>query len=268
MEAFSYDFMQRALAAGLVIALLCPLIGFFVVVRRQSLIGDGLGHLAFAGVTGASLLGVYPVVGALAVTVLGSLGIEWVRQRHRAHSDMGLAIVFYAGMALAVLFSTMNRMGGNSLLSVLFGSILTVTPEDVWSMVGCGLVVGFLLLRMAPKLLCMAFDEEMAYVSGMPVKRLNCLFSILMAVVVVLGMRIVGILLVSALMIVPVAAALQFRKGFRVTLALAELFALLAVLWGLSVSFYLDMAPGGTIVLCCILLYLAAGLAAKVFCKE
>lgn len=263
MEVFGYDFMQRALAAGVVTALLCPLIGFLVVVRRQALIGDGLGHLAFAGVTGGALLGVYPLAGALGLTALGALGIEWVRQRQRTNSDLALAIVFYAGMALAILFSTMNRMGNTSLLGVLFGSILTVTADDVWLVVACGAVVAAVMLRLAPQLLYMALDEEMAYVAGVPVRRLNILFSLFMAVVIVLGMRVVGILLVSALMVVPVAAALQLRQGYRRTLFWAELFALAAVVAGLWLSFQLDIAPGGTIVLCSIACYLAAGAGAR-----
>lgn len=256
MEFFQYDFIQRALLAGLITGIVCPLIGSFVVVRRQSLIGDGLGHIAFAGVTGGYMIGLYPVVGALILTVAGAIGIELVRRRHTEFADMGLAIFFYAGAAMAIIFSTMTRMPSSGLLSFLFGSIITVSLMDVIT-IGCsGALVLLIVYILFDKLMLMSLDEDIANVAGINTGMINMLFSILTALVVVVGMTIVGILLVSALMIVPVATAHLLRVGFKATMGWAVVFSTSAVLIGLLSSFYLDIAPGGTIVMTAILFYI------------
>jgi zinc transport system permease protein len=262
MDILNYDFMQRALAAGLVTAVVCPLIGMFVVVRRQALIGDGLGHIAFAGVTGGYLLGVYPTAAAAVVTMLGAGVIELIRRRHTHHADTALAIMFYTGIALAVIFSSMARTPGTSLLGVLFGSILTVTVQDLALIAFCGCLVAAAVALLFERLVLIAFDEDIAHVAGINTRLVSLLLSVLTALVVVVGMRVVGILLVSALMVVPVAAAHLLRRGFRATLAWAVAFSVLAVAGGLTLSFYLDIAPGGTIVITAVAVYLAVLLAA------
>lgn len=258
MEFLQYDFFQRALAAGLFTAVICPLVGIFVVVRRQSLIGDGLGHLAFAGVTGGYLAGWYPAAGAIVLTVTGAVGIECLRRRHDQYSDMGLAIFFYAGIAMAIIFSTMTRMPSSSLLSFLFGSIITVTKNDVILIASCGVVVVMAIFVFFDKLMLMSLDEDVAAVAGLNTGLISLLFSILTALVVVVGMTVTGILLVSALMIVPVAAAYLLRVGFKATLMWAVFFSVVSVLMGLIFSFYFDIAPGGTIVMTAIAIYCAA----------
>lgn len=257
MDFLQYDFFQRALIAGLIAAIVCPLIGIFVVVRRQSLIGDGLGHLAFAGVTGGYLMGWYPATGALAFTVAGAVGIEIMRRRHTQYTDMGLAIFFYAGIALAIIFSTMTRMPSSGLLSFLFGSIITVTEADVVLIAASGTLISAVIYFLFDKLMLIALDEDVAVVTGINTSCVNMVFSILTAVVVVVGMTVVGILLVSALMIVPVAAAYQLRLSFKATLSWAIIFSVLSVLLGLIISFYLDIAPGGTIVITAVGIYVA-----------
>ncbi|SFL32951.1 metal ABC transporter permease [Pelosinus propionicus] len=256
MEFFQYDFIQRALLAGLITGIVCPLIGSFVVVRRQSLIGDGLGHIAFAGVTGGYMVGLYPVVGALILTIAGAVGIELVRRKHTEFADMGLAIFFYAGAAMAIIFSTMTRMPSTGLLSFLFGSIITVSLTDVITIAGAGTLVLIIVYFLFDKLMLMSLDEDIAHVAGINTGMINMLFSILTALVVVVGMTIVGILLVSALMIVPVATAHLLRVGFKATMGWAVFFSMLSVFIGLTSSFYLDIAPGGTIVMTAIFLYI------------
>lgn len=255
MDFLQYDFFQRALAAGLIAAVVCPLIGIFVVVRRQSLIGDGLGHLAFAGVTGGYLMGWYPAAGALAFTIAGAVGIEFMRRRHTQYSDMSLAIFFYAGIALAIIFSTMTRMPSSGLFSFLFGSIITVTEADVVLIAVSGSVIAAVIYFLFNKLMLIALDEDVAAVAGINTMCINMVFSVLTAVVVVVGMTVVGILLVSALMIVPVAAAYQLRRGFKATMAIAIVISILSVFMGLIISFYLDIAPGGTIVITAVSIY-------------
>lgn len=262
MDILHYDFMQRALAAGLVTAVVCPLIGMFVVVRRQALIGDGLGHIAFAGVMGGYLLGVYPTAAAAVVTMLGAGAIEFVRRRHTHHADTALALMFYTGIALAVIFSSMARTPGTNLLGVLFGSILTVTVQDLVLIAFCGCLVAAAVVLFFDRLVLVTFDEDIAHVAGINTRLVSLLLSLLTALVVVVGMRVVGILLVSALMVVPVAAAHLLRRGFRATLAWAVAFSVLAVAGGLTLSFYLDIAPGGTIVITAVAVYLAVLLAA------
>lgn len=261
MEFFQYDFMQRALLAGIITAIICPLIGMFVVVRRQSLLGDGLGHIAFAGVTGGYLTGIYPAFAAVLMTVGGAIGIELIRRRHSNHADTGLAIFFYAGIALAIIFSTMTRMPSSGLLSFLFGSIITVSSIDVLliSIVALGVLITVRLLFQP--LLLASFDEEIASVAGIDTKRISMIFSILTALVVVVGMMVVGILLVSALMVIPVATAHLLQRGFYRTLAWAIFFSVSAVVVGLLLAFYFDIAPGGTIVMTAIGFYLTILLA-------
>lgn len=255
MEFLQYDFMQRAFIAGIITAIICPIIGSFVVVRRQSLIGDGLGHIAFAGVTGGYLLGIYPVLGAFILTMLGAVGIELVRRRHAEFADMGLAIFFYSGISMAIIFSTITKMPSAGLLSFLFGSIITVSITDISIIAACGAVVLAVVYLLFDKLMLMTLDEDIANVAGINTSMINMVFSILTAAVVVVGMTVVGVLLVSALMIVPVATSHLLRLGFKATMGWAVVFSVLAVTIGLTSSFYLDIAPGGTIVMTAILLY-------------
>lgn len=255
MEFLQYDFMQRAFLAGIITAIICPVIGSFVVVRRQSLIGDGLGHIAFAGVTGGYMLGIYPVLGAFILTMIGAVGIELVRRRHAEFADMGLAIFFYTGISMAIIFSTITKMPSAGLLSFLFGSIITVSVTDISIIAGCGVVVLTVVYLLFDKLMLMTLDEDIANVAGINTSMINMVFSMLTAAVVVVGMTVVGVLLVSALMTVPVATAHLLRLGFKATMGWAVAFSVLAVTIGLTSSFYLDIAPGGTIVMTAVLLY-------------
>ncbi len=256
MEILQYDFMQRAFLAGFITAIICPVLGMFVVVRRQSLIGDGLGHIAFAGVTGGYLAGVYPAAGAFALTIAGAVGIELVRRHRTQMADTALAIFFYTGIALAIIFSTITRIPSASLLGFLFGSILTVSWQDVLVIIGCGIAVLAFVFCNFNKLTLVAFDEEVARVAGIRTSAVNMALSIVTAITVVTGMMVVGILMVSALMIVPVAAAEQLGKGFKATLCWAIILAILSVVCGLTAAFYLDIAPGGSIIITAILFYL------------
>lgn len=264
MDFFQYDFMQRALLAGIITGIVCPVIGSFVVVRRQSLIGDGLGHIAFAGVTGGYMLGIYPAIGAFILTMIGAVGIELVRRKHAQFADMGLAIFFYSGIAMAIIFSTITRMPSAGLLSFLFGSIITVSFTDILIIASCGTLVLIAVYLLFDQMMLMALDEDIATAAGINTSMINMLFSVLTAVVVVVGMTVVGILLVSALMIVPVATAHLLRLGFKATMGWAVVFSVLSVLIGLTSSFYLDIAPGGTIVMTAIILYIMTALTRQV----
>ncbi|WP_298704984.1 metal ABC transporter permease [uncultured Veillonella sp.] len=255
MDIFTYEFMQRAFIAGLIVALMCPLIGTFIVIKRQSLLGEGLGHIAFAGVTGASFLSLYPPLGAAGLTVLAAMGIELVRRKHNQYTDMILALFFYTGLALAVIFASLSKMPSTGLMNFLFGSILTVTDADIMSILVVAIVVGLIIYAIYSALLFTSFDEQVAITAGIPVNRINMIFSIVTALVVVMGMTIVGILLIGALMIVPVASAHLWKCGFAKTLLISEGYSVFSVLAGLVVAFEFDLAPGGTIVLMAIVAY-------------
>lgn len=249
LEIFEMEFMQRAWIAGMIMAVICPLIGSFLVLRRQSLIGDGLGHIAFAGVAAGALGGYSPVISAAVATILGALAIERVRSRLAAAAEMILAIFFYCGMGLAVVLTSINKEGGFNLGSILFGSLMTVSGSDLIIVAVLGLfTVIFVALYYRP-LQYLTFDEVSARVAGLPVDKLNMLLAVLTALTVALSMRIVGLLLVSAMMVIPVACALQTARSFAATILQGIVYGLVSVALGLVISYYANLAPGGTIVL-------------------
>lgn len=258
LEMFEMEFMQRAWLAGLIMAMICPLIGSFLVLRRQSLIGDGLGHIAFAGVAGGALWGYSPVLSAAAATILGALAIEKVRTKLSDNADMVLAIFFYSGMGLAVIFTGLNKDGGFNLGSILFGSLMMVSSKDLLIVAALGLCTVLFVMLFYRPLQYLTFDETSAKVAGLPVERLNLLLALLTALTVALSMRIVGLLLVSAMMVIPVACALQTARSFAGTIVQSMGYGVLTVFLGLTISYYMNLAPGGTIVITGTLLFLVS----------
>ena len=249
LEMLEMEFMQRAWLAGLIMATICPLIGSFLVLRRQSLIGDGLGHIAFAGVAGGALWGYSPVISAAVATIIGALAIERVRVRLSESADMVLAIFFYSGMGLAAIFTGLNKEGGFNLGSVLFGSLMTVSSKDLLIVAALALCTVIFVMLFYRNLQFLTFDEKAAKVAGLPVERLNLLLALLTALTVALSMRIVGLLLVSAMLVIPVACALQTARSFGGTIMQSMTYGILTVLIGLPLSYYANLAPGGTIIL-------------------
>jgi zinc transport system permease protein len=249
MSILDLEFMRLAFASGIVVGLLAPAVGFFLVQRRMSLIGDGIGHVAFAGVAGSFLLGISPLAGALVASVVGAVGVEWLRGRRKAAGDQALALLFYTGIAAGVvLVSAAGALNAN-LFAYLFGSILTVTVSDLVA-VAClgvaGLIVVGVLYR---SFVAAALDEEAARVSGVPVAMLNVLLAALAGVTIAVSMRVVGILLIAALMVLPVTAASRIAWSIRSTMLLAMAIGVVSVLAGLTISYYANLAPGGAIVL-------------------
>jgi zinc transport system permease protein len=237
---------------------LAPVVGFFLVQRQMSLIGDGIGHVAFAGVALGYLIGVSPVWTALLAAVAGAVAIEWLRARRKAAGDQALALVFYTGIAGGVvLISSAGALNAN-LFSYLFGSILTVTRTDLTRIALLGLGSLILVAVLRRSLLAVAIDEEGARVSGLPVPVLNGAVSLLAALTIGISMRIVGILLIAALMVLPVIAAQRVAWSLRSTMALSIGIGLSSVLAGLTISYYGNLPPGGTIVLSATGFFLAA----------
>jgi zinc transport system permease protein len=243
------EFMRLALGAGAVVGVLAPAVGFFLVQRRQSLIGDGIGHVAFAGVALGILLDVSPVLTALLAAVVGGVAVELLRSRGGAAGDQALALVFYTGLALGVVLVSSAGALNVNLFQYLFGSILTVTRTDLALIATLG-VAGLTTIALLYRALSASVvDEEGARVAGVPIGALNIAVATLAAVTVALSMRVVGILLVAALMVLPVSAAGRIAWSMRSTLLLAMAIGLASAVSGLSISYYADLPPGGTIVL-------------------
>jgi zinc transport system permease protein len=249
MSIFEADFMRLAFATGAVVGMLAPAVGFFLVQRRMSLIGDGIGHVAFAGVAAGYLLGISPVATALVASVAGAVAIEWLRAKRRATGDQALALLFYTGIAAGVvLISAAGALDAN-LFAFLFGSILTVTGDDLAIVAGLGVGGLGLIALLYRGLVAVAVDEDGARVTGVPVSLLNVLLAALVGITIAVSMRIVGILLIAALMVLPVVAASRIAWSIRSTILLSMAIGLASVFAGLTVSYYADLAPGGAIVL-------------------
>jgi zinc transport system permease protein len=245
---FDRDYMQLALLAGVVVGASAPLIGAFLVQKRMSLMGDGLGHLAFAGVAAGLLLEVWPIWTALVAAVGGAVLIEWLRTHGRASGDLALALCFYGGIALAVVLASRASAGSVNVLPYLFGSILTVETNDVRVIVGLGAVIVATLLVAGRAMFAIVLDEESARVAGLPVDALNTLLATLTAVTIVAAMRVVGVLLVAALMVVPVATSRLLARSFAGTIAVASAIGVVSVVAGLAAARAWELAPGGSIV--------------------
>ncbi|HQZ00523.1 MAG TPA: metal ABC transporter permease [Propionicimonas sp.] len=255
MDWLALAFMQRALLAALITGIAAPAIGTFLVQRRLSLLGDGLGHLAVAGVGLAFLTGAAPLPMAIIICVLGSIGIELMRESGRATGDVGLAILFYGGLSGGLLLAGLAGQGAGTLSAYLFGSLLTVSAADLWAIAGLGIVVLLVTVGLLPQLFAVCADEPFARSIGLPVRLLNILVVSLAAVTVTVSMRTVGLLLVSALMVVPVATANQVVIGFRRGLFAAMAFGAVAALAGTVGSYYLNTAPGSLIVVIAIAMF-------------
>jgi zinc transport system permease protein len=250
MEIFATQFMQYALLGALVTGLAAPALGLYLVQRRLALIGDGIGHVALTGVAAGLLTAQSPVLTAMLAAVVGAVVIELVRQRGRTSGDVALAILFYGGIAGGVFLVNLSASHTNAnLISYLFGSPLTTTREDLVVMGLLGAAVLAVSLGLRPWLFAVCHDEEYARVSGLPVRALNLLLAVTTALTVTVAMRAVGLLLVSALMVVPVATAQLLAGGFRATQWLAMAIGVLAAGAGIGYAGRYDTAPGATIVL-------------------
>jgi zinc transport system permease protein len=243
------EFMRLAFAAGAVVGVLAPTVGFFLVQRNMSLVGDGVGHTAFAGVAAGYLLGVSPVLTALVAAVAGAVGVEWLRSRRQAVGDQALALLFYTGIAAGVVLASAAGAFNVDLFAFLFGSILTVTRGDLLLISVLG-VAGLASIALFYRALAgVIVDEEGARVAGVPVGPLNVLVAGLAGVTIGLAMQIVGILLIAGLMVLPVIAAGRVAWSMRSSLLLATGIGLASVFVGLTLAYYADLPPGGSIVL-------------------
>lgn len=257
-DILQYSFMVRALIAGLIIAVTVPVLGSFLVARRYSLIADSLAHVSLAGVGAGLLFGAAPVTIAIPTTVAGALLLEWLRQKKHISGEIGLAILMSGGLALAVVLANFAQGASADFSSYLFGSITTTTQGDVITLAVATFIALALVARNYRGLVYIAFDEDGARIAGHRVTALNYMLAALTAVIVVLSLRIVGGLLMSALLVMPVVTASQFTHSFTKTIFGAILAAIIAVLLGLIAAFYAGLATGGAIVLSALILLICA----------
>ncbi len=255
-EWLQYGFMQRALLAALLVGLAAPAVGTYLVQRRMALMGDGIGHVALTGVALGFLVGTAPVGTAVIVAVLGAVAIEYVRSRGKASGDVALALLFYGGIATGVLLISLSTSGTSAtLITYLFGSLTSTSGGDLVVIAVLASVVLTVTLGLRRQLFAVCQDEEHARVAGLPVARLNMLLAVMAAVTVAIAMRVVGSLLISALMVVPVATVQQITRGFAATLYSALGLGVVVSLAGVVGSYYLDTPSGPSIVVLAILLF-------------
>ncbi|MEE1622892.1 metal ABC transporter permease [Zafaria sp. J156] len=257
MEALEFGFMQRALLASTIIAAVAPLVGSFIVQRRQALIGEGMGHVAFAGVGLAFLTGLDPLLGALALTLLAAVALVRL-SRGSAGGDVSLALVFYGGLAAGYLFSARGGGGQNQILSLLFGSPLNLTWGQVATVAALATAVALALAFLYRQLVALAFDEAAARASGVPTTGLVMALTVLVALVVVAGMSTIGLLLISAMMVIPVATAAHIATSYRATLWLSSAIGAVSAAAGTLVSYHANVPTGSAIVLTALALYIGA----------
>lgn len=264
IEMLSSTLMQRSLIAAILIGLCAPIVGTYLVNRRLAMLGDGIGHISLTGValgwlvatfTNAASPEEWAIPGALLISLIGAIGIEWVQQSGRTSGDVALAMLFYGGIAGGVLL--IGLAGGTSaqLNSYLFGSISTVTWTDIVSVSVLALIVLLVGYPLAPAFYSVTNDVEFARSTGLPTKTLSMVIAVLSALTVVISMRIVGALLVSALMIIPVAIAQLWARSFRSTMHCAMLIGTILTVTGLVTTYFIDLSPGALIVVLAIGLY-------------
>ncbi|ATO49501.1 metal ABC transporter permease [Brevibacillus laterosporus] len=254
---WNYEFLRYTLFSGLLIGLVCPILGTFLIVRRLSMMADGLSHVTLSGVAAGMLLSkkvaffsvVNPLFFGMLFSVIGSLFIERLRKIYRSYQDLAIPIILSTGLGLFTVLVSIADGFNQDLYSYLFGKIVTVTIEDLLALIGVAVVVLGTVILLYKELFAVSFDEEFARVSGVARRSINLWFMVLVALTIAASMRIVGVLLISALITIPVAASLQIAKSFRQAIFYSILFAEISVLTGLYFAYMLDWASGGTIVL-------------------
>ena len=248
LEALSYGFMQKALIAGIAVGLICSFMRTFLVLRRYSLFSDGIAHVAFGGISVGLFLGVFPLWTAFIVSIFGGLGLQKLRQSTKISGDSAVAVVLVSGLAVGVILVSASGGFSVDLFSFLFGSILLISNEDTIMILGISAGIIATLTIMQKQFLHLTFNEEQAKLVGLRTTLLNYAFVVLASITVVTSMRLVGVLLISALIVIPNISAMMFGKGFKKTVIISMSISVISVVSGILVSYFLNVAPSGTIV--------------------
>ena len=249
LEALSYGFMQKALIAGIAVGLICSFMGTFLVLRRYSLFGDGIAHVAFGGISVGLFLGVFPLWTAFIVSIFGGIGLQKLRQSTKISGDAAVAVVLVSGLAVGVILVSSSGGFSVDLFSFLFGSILLISNEDTIMILAISSGIIATLVVLQKQFLHLTFNEEQAKLVGLRTTLLNYAFVILASITVVTSMRLVGILLISALIVIPNITAMMFGKGFKKTVCISMGISVISVIAGILLSYSLNLAASGTIVI-------------------
>ena len=256
-EILQYGFIIRGFTAGIMVGIIAPLIGIFLVLRRYSLIADTLAHVSLAGIAIGLLFGVNPIMMALIVSIVASLGIERLRTTKKLYGESALALFLSGSLALAVVILSLAKGFNANLFNYLFGSLVTVTLNDIYTILALAIIIFLAIYLFYKELVYITFDEESAKVGGLPTRLINSILIVLTAFTVSLSIPIVGILLIAALIVIPTVAALQLKKSFAKTILYAEIISILSVLSGMLIALYFNLSAGGTIVLVALVIFIA-----------
>jgi len=254
-EIFTYGFMQRALVSGIAIALLCSVVGLFLVLRRYSLFGDAVAHSSFGGIALGLLLGIYPMWTAYVISIISALIITRIKQKFDISGEASVAILLSSGIAIGLILISISGGFSVDIFSFLFGSILLVSTEDTILILGLTGAILIVILLLYRELIYSTFNEEQAKVSGIPVEKINYLIVFIAGITVVTSIQLVGILLISALFVIPNVTAIMFGRSFKQTAILSISFAISAVVIGILISYLLDITPSGSIVMLSITIF-------------
>ncbi|MHB8156518.1 MAG: metal ABC transporter permease [Desulfocucumaceae bacterium] len=254
MEIFNYGFMQNAFITGMLVGIVCPVVGLFVTLKRLALISDALSHVCLSGVAAGLLMGTQPVLTASLFSLTGAFLIEAIRLKYKTYPELAIAIIMSTGVAGGAILLGLGRGLNANFMSYLFGSIITVGLSDVYIIAGAVIIVLGLIRLFYKELFMITFDEDAAIVAGLPVRLISVGFTAMTALTVAISIKIVGILLVSSLMILPVAAALKLSSSFRGALIFSVIMGELSVVSGLFASFYFNLVPGGVIIMVSVIL--------------
>lgn len=261
-----YEFMQNALMAGLIISILCPMVGVFLVLKRYSMMGDTLSHASFAGIALGFILGIDPLLSSFTFTTLCGLFIELLRSYYKQYSELVMSIVLTLSIGIAIIIVSTGKTGAN-INSILFGSILTVSKKDLIYIAIISIISIVILSLLYNKLIYCTFDEEGAKTTGIKVSLVNYIFTLLVGATISVSLRITGVLVISSMIVVPVATALQLGKGFKWTLIYSIIFGFIDVFIGLIASYYINSAPGGTIAVTSVMTLLITITIKKIFIR-
>ena len=257
-DILSFGFMQNAIISGIAISLICSTVGLFLVLRKFSLFGDALAHSAFGGVALGLFLGFYPLWAAYAVSILSALGLTKIRQKYDISGDAIVAILLSSGIAVGIVLISLSGGFSIDIFSFLFGSVLLVSTENVIMILGLSAAILIILITGYKKFMYITFSEEQAQVSGIPVQKLNYLLIAIAGITVVTSMQLVGVLLVSALFVIPNVTAMMFKRSFKQTVILSMSFSVFSTVAGIMISYPLDIAPSGMVVLLAITLFIGS----------
>ncbi|QCX32770.1 metal ABC transporter permease [Caloramator sp. E03] len=248
LDIFQYDFMQKAFMIGILIAVITPCIGVVVVLKRLSMIGDSLSHNSLAGVAAGLVIGINPIIGAVIFSIIAAFSIELIRKSFSKYAEIAIAVIMSTGIGLAGILSGFVKNSSN-FNSFLFGSIVAISDLELFVVITLSLFVIIIVSILYKELFFITFDEEAARISGIPVKTINFIFTLLTAIAISVSARTVGTLVVSSLMVLPVACAIQIAKSYKQTFIYSILFGELSMVLGLFISYYVNLKPGGTIVI-------------------